>query len=66
MDCYYKYLIAPTVSVPVKFISQGMKFNYINGTSAADYKLPLTFVEVKPEGVGMIQFPMIQTLGNGT
>jgi len=47
-------------------ILQSMKWKYVAGVEEAGYNLPVTFVEVKPEGVGMIQFPMIQTLGNGT
>lgn len=64
--CYYKYRIDPTAVIPVKMIRQSMKWRYVAGVEEADYTLPVSFVEVKPEGVGMIQFPMLQTLGNGT
>lgn len=64
--CYYKYRIDPTAIIPVKMIRQSMKWRYASGVEEANYTLPVSFVEVKPEGVGMIQFPMIQTLGNGT
>lgn len=66
LQFYYKYAISTTTSVHVKMIRQGMQWNYFNGSSLANYKLPITFVESKPEGVGMLYSPMLQHFGNGS
>lgn len=65
IEFYYKYAIDSTANCQVKMIRQMFSYDYFSGHRVANNLIPISFIEVKPEGVGMIQNPMLTVTSAG-
>lgn len=65
MKLYYEYIDNTSTFALCRMLRQDIKVIYECGRMSVN-DIDIRFVETTPEGVGMIQFPMLQTLGNGT